>query len=788
MKIRYVLAALLTFAVLTLWVGERWALSGVEICAYLAACAVIVVQRGRIQIGVTLLAPVLMCAWAAIQWTAHWSAVPSATADSCLYWLAAACFVLLGSQVDRETFLKTALAIGAAVCVAGTIQLFTSHGNVFWLFPSGFDRRVIGPFVSPNNYAAFVELLIPIALTRGLTPSKHSWRTHSCVQRSHSCERVLGLHEGAGNIEIKAQTASLSTTLPYLLIAAALAATVVASGSRAGAALVLAEIVVVFALQSWNRKALLAFALLTAAFTLIAGQQFLSARFSQSVDPFGGRREFLQSSLAMFRAEPLHGFGLGTWPSAYPQFALIDTGEVANHAHNEWAQWAAEGGIPALAITLGLLFWTVRPALRSVWAIGILAVFAHSLVDYPFLRLGLAAWIFAFLGVLSSSERFRRTLPAFAVVPVLLFGAWQAGKLAYADALYHRATPSSVERAATMAPDRGDYQFVLAQLDSSHAAAHLERALAANPYDTRARIGLAFEREASGDPSAAARQLLEAARYDHQFAPAWALAGFYLRNGEPDRFWTWAQKSAAMSYGNRRAFFDLCFLATDDAHQVFEKVVAPRQDLDLPFLEYLIARHRIRDAAEVAGRIAHDRSPTARDELLDYIDAAIDAGETAQAWRVRNQFPANGPNPVLVNGDFAGPLLNRAFDWKIPATDGVIVARTQDSGPAVAIEFSGREPESCELLNHTLALEAGAMYVMRFDYRTVQLAAHTGISWVLGAGRVPLDASVGWKTEEWRFRATGPGNLVLTYRRSPGSTRAEGRLFLRKAQIDAAPL
>jgi hypothetical protein len=298
---------------------------------------------------------------------------------------------------------------------------------------------------------------------------------------------------------------------------------------------------------------------------------------------------------------------------------------------------------------------------------------------------------------------------------------------------------------------------------------------------------LALEREAAGDSGAAARQLLEAARYDRQFAPAWALANFYFRSGEADRFWTWARKSAAMSYGKRRAFFDLCFLQSSDAHEVFEEVVAPRRDLGLPFLEYLIASHRIQDAAEVAGRIASDRAPASHDALLDYMDAAIDAGETTAAWRVQNQFA--GAQPLLLDGDFAGPLFNRGFDWKIAAADGIGVARTRDGGPALSIEFSGREPESCELLSHVVALEAGVMYVMRFDYRTVALSGDTGVSWRLGtASAVALDASPGWKRQEWYFRAVDAADLKLAYQRAPGSIRAEGQLFLRNARIDLAPL
>ncbi len=44
------------------------------------------------------------------------------------------------------------------------------------------------------------------------------------------------------------------------------------------------------------------------------------------------------------------------------------------------------------------------PAVRSVWGIGILAVFLHALVDYPFVRFGLMAWNFALIGALSAAS------------------------------------------------------------------------------------------------------------------------------------------------------------------------------------------------------------------------------------------------------------------------------------------------------------------------------------------------------------------------------------------------
>jgi hypothetical protein len=143
-----------------------------------------------------------------------------------------------------------------------------------------------------------------------------------------------------------------------------------------------------------------------------------------------------------------------------------------------------------------------------------------------------------------------------------------------------------------------------------------------------------------------------------------------------------------------------------------------------------------------------------------------------------------------LNGDFASPLLNRGFDWKVTDNSGIGIARTQDGGSALSLDFSGREAESCELLSHPVALEPGALYVMHFDYRTVDLSPHTGVSWRLGTGSAfALDASADWKRAEWQFRAVGPRNLKLIYQRIPGSTRAEGRLFLRNARIElAAPI
>jgi len=784
-RLRHILIGILTCAVLTVWVKDRWAVSGLEAATFLcAACVSLEIAIGKrpVAAGYLALLPAGMVLWGAVQLRAHWTVVASDTTERMLYWLAAASLVWLAEEAcatreERRPFLKTALIAGFCICLVGLLQFFTSEGRVFWLFPSGYSSLVIGPFVSQNHYAAFVELLLPLSLVLASADRRHS--------------------------------------RAYLAIAAALAASVIATGSRAGSALVIAESALAFLLQRRaDREAVgrrwVTFAVLAAAFTMILGYQYLWDRLSSDKDRYLVRREFLESSLAMVRAQPLHGFGLGTWASAYPQFAVIDTGAVANHAHNEWVQWAAEGGLPAFTAMLALLLFSAPAATRSIWGLGVVAVFVHSLVDYPFLRLGLAAWIFALIGALAGYRRERqrldrgkgaaRRLPGVPVraiaamaLPLLAGGVYQSLKIAWADTLYRRGTPDSVVRASRWWPEQAEYHLGLAQIDPGLAVGHLWRAVALNPFFTAARVALASRLELSGDMAGAEAALLEAARRDRQYAPAWALANFYFRANLPDRFWPWARTATAISYGGMGPLFDLCFGMTDDAQVVFDRVVAPRRIVEREYMAYLIDRGRFPEARAAARRIAADASRDDREALLDYVDRALDSGqfETAfQTWdelALRHLVPYEAAKPgVLVNGDFGRPILNHALDWRTPPTGCAVAAQTFNDGPALEVSFSGKQPENCEFLSHFVPLIKGARYVLRFQYRTRDLPEPTGLRWSVGAGtECALSASEEWSAGAWHFQAPASAvRLVLGYRRALGTPRIEGAMLLRQVRLD----
>ncbi len=301
-----------------------------------------------------------------------------------LYWAAnfAVFFIGLQAFTDvrmRQRFLDALLVFGFVIAIVSPIQSLDRTNKVFWIFTP--DPKLIpqmGPFPYKNQYAAFIELLLPYALFRVVTSEK----------------RVLY----------------------HALVVAVLYTSVIAASSRMGFFLATAEMIVVpgfgdvvsrrIPLRSALRdKPVSVFlAILIVMLAAAAGPMSLW-KDSVPSDPYAGRREYTEAALAMVKDRPIFGFGLGTWSTVYPEYAKSDDGLFVNQAHDDWAQWTAEGGLPFLGIMAALAIWAVPRAVRTGWGIGIAAIFVHCLVDYPIQRAGVALVMFAMLAAVASESR-----------------------------------------------------------------------------------------------------------------------------------------------------------------------------------------------------------------------------------------------------------------------------------------------------------------------------------------------------------------------------------------------
>jgi O-antigen ligase len=151
-------------------------------------------------------------------------------------------------------------------------------------------------------------------------------------------------------------------------------------------------------------KAFVPLLLLVAMFTAVVGPEAVWNRLQQH-DPYSERRQWTIASFVMMRDRPLTGFGLGTWPTVFPGYATADDGVFVNQAHNDWAQAAAEGGIPVFLCFACFFIWTARAGWRNPWALGLSFVLLHALVDYPIQRQALGAFFFLFAGVVAQAKQ-----------------------------------------------------------------------------------------------------------------------------------------------------------------------------------------------------------------------------------------------------------------------------------------------------------------------------------------------------------------------------------------------
>jgi len=378
------LAAILCFGILTLWVPARWALSVFQVALFALAAAKIIQRRfvGLHFIGCLLVAA---AAWGGLQVAAQWSVDRVTTLEATLNWVAnltafALAADLYRNAAERERFLRSALIFTGILAVVSIFTFLTSPvGKAFWVFETGSESRTLGPFVYKNQYAAFVETILPLAMM-GVIRDRRRWVLHAAV-------------------------------------VATLFASVVTGGSRMGTILCLAEIVVIpviaFSRGMIDGRVLARVVLgslgAVVVLTGIVGWETLWKRL-QEPNPYSLRQDLVLSSVSMARDRPLTGFGMGTWPEAYPGYARFDDGTFVNEAHNDWVQWADEGGLPFLALLLAIAVWSVGPAVQSLWGVGILCVWIHGLLDYPMQqRPALAAFFFALLGALSTYKK--RTAP-----------------------------------------------------------------------------------------------------------------------------------------------------------------------------------------------------------------------------------------------------------------------------------------------------------------------------------------------------------------------------------------
>jgi O-antigen ligase len=356
--------------------------------------------------------------------------------------------------------LLTLLAGGVLVAAAGLVGTIGGSGQAPWVSDRSYSGRMSGPFVNPNHFAAWLEMIVPVALAYALAVA---------IRVRRRLTRAVGTGQGMGVRRRQAWAAALiahqrrlSVPLVALTAAVAMAFAHKASGSRGGTAALLTGLAVTGAGLAMGRLrrtrgwlpavcALALFAVSGATLLRVAASEVDQADVETIDEGLGSRFAASAQGIGVLRDHLLLGTGLGSWLHAFRLYQAPPIDDATwDHAHDDYVELAAETGLAG--ITLVALFglavlhaarhgarlreqarrprgfeepeWLAalreRTLLRWGLAGGVAAILIHSLVDFSLRMPANLLCLMILLGLLVLSGRPEPTRPAPQLALLLL--------------------------------------------------------------------------------------------------------------------------------------------------------------------------------------------------------------------------------------------------------------------------------------------------------------------------------------------------------------------------------
>lgn len=337
---------------------------------------------------------------------------PFATKADLLLYLSYGIALWLAATLPMPRFLlKSAATAAIAVAALALIQFATWNGHVLWFFdpyergpfPADYPR-MMGPFVNPDELAAFLAMTFPPAFS--LLAVSWSRKTRRRPENGAVEPRLLGSAAFAVGLAVTV-AALIGSASRGGFMGALLGTAVFAWGwgtkrrkeRRESPRLAVRKrnrVEVAAELLRRFGPAALAIAILLGGL-LYAGPRsrgVMDIRLAQAI--FGsdieGRVLYWAESLPILRDFPLFGVGAGSWREVfyrYEHYPMV--GLRHNHAHGDYLEWCAEVGLVGVLLTAALAAAYARWARgnQSIpglirWGIvgGVVAIGWQELIDF----------------------------------------------------------------------------------------------------------------------------------------------------------------------------------------------------------------------------------------------------------------------------------------------------------------------------------------------------------------------------------------------------------------------
>jgi len=300
---------------------------------------------------------------------------------------------------------------GFLIAAFGLVQKMTWNGKIFWIRKAPANTIPFGPFINPDHFAGYMELVLPVSVGLLLMV----WR----VRRSPSLPEDVVVERGVGSIafpRLEKETHQLFSgwgdeaisKTAVVSCALAMAVTAILVSRSVGALFATGLTFALFGalLVPLRHRRKVAFGgtcvLVGGVLAALLGWWGMGplAEPLRRVTDVGSAPSFAMRWMTWVRVGdmiadfPLFGTGLGSFGLAYARYYPAGVYGLWTHAHNDWLQLVAETGLAGTAAFLGGLAGYGRriflPALarggdqelRLGVAMALVSMALHSFVDF----------------------------------------------------------------------------------------------------------------------------------------------------------------------------------------------------------------------------------------------------------------------------------------------------------------------------------------------------------------------------------------------------------------------
>ena len=308
----------------------------------------------------------------------------------------------LHRQESAQIIVLTLVFLAMAVAGYALFQFFTGSNKV-WTFVSPYGRRGTGTFISPNNCAGFLEMILPLGLAWVL------------VSRAEATLKVF-------------------ITYASLVILCGIAVTLSRGGWIATGMALLFLFLLLLSHRTYRLPSLVALAVVVGGGVfLLPRSQFIKARFNE-INKGGkldsnSRFDLWRPAVEMWRENPWWGVGPAHYDHRFRAWRPVTEQQQPDRAHNDYLNTLADWGLVGVALVASA--WALLGAgVVKTWkrvggassdlggrssnkfalvlgaTLGLLAILIHSLVDFNMHVPANAILAVTLMALLSSSLRF----------------------------------------------------------------------------------------------------------------------------------------------------------------------------------------------------------------------------------------------------------------------------------------------------------------------------------------------------------------------------------------------